>query len=394
MCALSVLVAGVAIGQSRPATSTAPLSRPAVSRPFEDGSKLPQSPQVHADGRVTLRCYAPQAARVELVAGAMQIALGDKVTPLVKGDDGVWSVTVGPLSPDIYDYGFAIDGGLRTVDTANCDIENLKWGSLSVVQVPSDKPSFYDIRDVPHGEVRTLWYKSKALGQMRRVLVYTPPGYRDGSERSYPTLYLLHGSGQEETSWTAVGRANFILDNLIADTKAKPMVVVMPYGHVRRAAAVTADAKALEDAAKLQADFFEELIPLIESKFTVYRDPRQRAVAGLSMGGGQAARYGLVSFGSFAYVGIFSGAMRGTDLNKDLAALTADAKAGEPVMKLVFVGCGYNEAKVPSRMELNEFLKTNKVPLDTHTYPGEHTFQCWRRCLNDFAPRLFQEGTK
>jgi hypothetical protein len=212
------------------------LSIPALAqrRPspyYEDTNNVPNSPEIHADRTVTLRLFAPKASEVILMGSPGILEFTKKPVPLQKDEKGVWSTTIGPLPPGFYTYGFAIDGGLRMPDPANPDLEVRRWGDTSMFIVPGPEKAVYEERPVPHGSVHIDFYDSKNLNTPRMFYVYTPPGYENNSQK-YPVLYLLHGNGQIESSWLWTGHANVILDNLIADGKAKPMIVVMPYGHV------------------------------------------------------------------------------------------------------------------------------------------------------------------
>ena len=202
---------------------------------------------------------------------------------MTKDETGVWSVTVGPLAPGLYDYGFSVDG-MRVLDPGN---PNPKAGlnlTTSLLLVPGEPPLIYEVRPVPHGTVTIHWYDSKSAGVTRRIYVYTPPGYGKGKAK-YPVLYLLHGSGDDESGWTVVGRANLIMDNLLAERKAQPAIIVMPNGHVPRPAPLSADpAERAKAASVFESDLLKDILPLVEADYRVYQDTGHRAIAGLSMG--------------------------------------------------------------------------------------------------------------
>src|SRR5271165_6088463 len=200
---------------------------------YEDTNNVPVSPEVHADRSVTFRLFAPKASEVVLMGSPGILEVIKTPTPLQRDDKGVWSLTVGPLPPGFYTYGYAIDGGLRMPDPSNPNLEVRRWGDTSLFIVPGGEKSVIEERRVPHGTVHVNFYDSANLDSDRMVYVYTPPGYETGKVK-YPVLYLLHGNGQIEASWTWTGRANVVMDNLLADGKTKPMIVVMPYGHVPR----------------------------------------------------------------------------------------------------------------------------------------------------------------
>ena len=245
------------------------------------------SPQVHDDGSVTFRVHAPEAERV-LVKGI----LGQAPQALLKGEKGVWEGTVGPLQPKLYSYVFEIDGADQ-IDPRNRDVK--KWLRLeSLVEVPGTPPQLYERTPVPHGTIHKHWYTSTTTGDSRPVVVYTPPGYDPGAGRSYPVVYLLHGYGDDEAAWIEVGRAHWIADNLIAQGKLKPVVIVMPFGHpVPIAGAVSFDDYATTNLIQMEADLIESLVPFIDANYRLADDRQQRAIVGLSMGGGQSLTIGL-----------------------------------------------------------------------------------------------------
>jgi len=239
------------------------------------------SPQVHPDRRITFRFRAAKAKTV-YVCGAFL----DRARRMHKDDDGVWTFTTDPVAPDIYDYTFSVDG-TRVVDPVNPQLK--VWRSLSsMVEVPADPPAPHDRQDVPRGTLHRHWYRSKCLGVTREAVVYTPPGYVTTGGAGYPTLYLLHGSGDNPATWTDVGKAHRIADNLLAAGEIRPMVIVMPYGHV--AVEPTEGESHLSHrtrvAEALQADILGEVMPLVAAGYAVSDDPVERAIVGLSMGGG------------------------------------------------------------------------------------------------------------
>lgn len=240
---------------------------------YEDTNNIPVSPEVHADRKVTFRLFAPKAGEVVLMGSPGILEVIKKPTPLQKDDKGVWSLTVGPLPSGFYTYGYAIDGGLRMPDPSNPKLEMRRWGPTSLFIVPGGEKAAFEERRVPHWTVHVNFYDSGNLNTERMVYVYTPPGYESGRQQ-YPVLYLLHGNGQIEASWTWTGRANVIVDNLLADGKIKPMVVVMPYGHVPR------------EPAAIEKELLTAVKPMVESKYHVLTDRNHRAIAGLSMAPG------------------------------------------------------------------------------------------------------------
>ena len=270
---------------------------------YEDTNNAPVSPEIHADRTVTFRLFAPKASEVLLVGSPGILEFIKKPMPLVKGEKGVWSLTVGPLPAGFYTYGYAIDGGLRMPDPSNPNLEVRRWGPTSLFTVPGAEKAVFEERSVPHGTVHLEFYDSANLKTGRMVYVYTPPGYERGKQK-YPILYLLHGNGQIEASWTWTGRANVILDNLLAEGKIKPMIVVMPYGHVQREIKA---APTTNDPMTIEKELLSAIKPMVEGKYRVMGDRKNRAIGGLSMGAGQSMAIGLHNLDQFAYIAAFSG---------------------------------------------------------------------------------------
>jgi enterochelin esterase family protein len=311
-------------------------------------------------------------------------------TKLTKDAKGLWSATVGPLEPEIYHYNFTVDG-VRTIDPGNAEVKTGSTASTiaSVLEVRGESPAFYDAQTVPHGEIRAHWYQSKSLGTVRRMTVYTPPGY-DRSRGKLAVLYLLHGANADETAWQRLGRANLIVDNLLAAKKIKPFIVVMPFGYGVMPGTSGAQG---QNTAAFGKDLLEDVIPFVEATYRTYKDRQHRALVGLSMGGGQAFNIGLNHRDRFAYVGGFSSGLgRPADFAKTYAALIADAKAANKELRLIWVGCGTEDGAFAGSKAFSEFLTQNGI---THTFRetgGAHTWMVWRRYLNEISPLLFREG--
>jgi enterochelin esterase-like enzyme len=240
------------------------------------------------------------AGEAAIVAGSIKHMFG--IFPMEKDESGTWKVTIGPLEPEIYDYGYSVGRSHRIVDPANAHVEDLQWGSISYFEVPAEKPMFYSIKDVPHGTVAIENYTSAFTKSNRSVYICTPPGYGHDSGKKYPVLYLLHGSGQNEEAWTDLGRANFILDNLIAEDKAEPMIIVMPLGHHSRSKKDIPGDPEFE----YEKVLIKEVIPLVESKYRTIDDREHRAIAGLSMGAGQSFHIAMRNLELFDHLGVFS----------------------------------------------------------------------------------------
>lgn len=344
------------------------------------------SPEVHADRTVTFRLEAPQVSSAS-VTGEFTA----KPVEMHKGDNGLWEAKVGPLAAEIYNYNFVLDG-VKTIDPANARVKTGSTPSTiqSILIVPGDQPAFYDARNVPHGKVEERWYQSKSLSTLRRVLIYLPPGYESGSHR-YPVLYLLHGANADETAWTNLGRANVILDNMLADGSIKPFIAVMPFGYAhypepgRRTAG--------NNTADFGRDLLEDLIPFVESNYRADRDREHRAIAGLSMGGGESLGIGLSHLDHFSYVIGMSAAVRGPDFSKNFASLIADPAASNRKLKLLWTGCGTEDSLFAPNRAFSEFLTKNGIEHKFFESSGAHTWMVWRRYLHEVAPLLFVEKT-
>jgi enterochelin esterase-like enzyme len=351
------------------------------------------SPQVHSDGRVTFNLYAPRAEKVTLESGDMQPMLKSATQPMTKAEKGVWSVTVGPLASGIYDYMFNVDG-VRITDPLSPDVFNNRQGSRGYVEVPSPAGKFRpdEWRQVPHGTVNIHWYESKTAGRRRRVHVYTPPGYQRNLTREYPVLYLLHGSGDNDSHWMLLGRANVIADNGIADGNTLPMVIVMPDGHMPAAATEGEDPKEARARARasFERDLLGDILPLVESNYRVYRDRGHRAIAGLSMGGMQSVHIGLKNLDKFAWLGVFSAGARGGEAG--LAAVRADPKRANELLKLLWIGIGKEDFLLPSARELDKTLTELSVKHEYHETAGAHRWSVWRMYLPQFQSRLFRDS--
>jgi len=273
----------------------------------------------------------------------------------------------------------------------------LASSTVAVAQTPATAPAYLQVRNVPHGTVKALPYKSKSLGTDRKVMVYTPPDYEKSTAR-YPTLYLLHGAGSDETSWTQRGQAHVILDNLIADGKLKPMVVVMPFGFAAARAPGAARGDAAENKMQREGftkDFLADVIPTIESAFRVYPDRDHRAIAGLSLGGAQALALGLSHTELFSRVAAFSPAMGAannpTTGGVDFEMVLSDAAKINSQVKFLWVSCGTEDTLFDSVRQFSNQLSQHKVEHIWRVTGGAHTYPVWQRNLNDVAPMLFSE---
>lgn len=340
------------------------------------------SPEVQPDRTVTFRVRAPNATNVT-VAG--EWPGGSK--PMTKDEQGVWSATVGPLEPDIYGYGFSVDG-FQTIDRANPVVKPMRSPTTSLLDVPGDKPLPHDFQPVPHGTVRLHEYQSKSLGKLRALRVYTPPGYDQNTRGKYPVLYLFHGSGDNEATWTEFGRANLIIDNLIAQGKAKPMIIVMTDGHAAFAqpAGTNTDARTRGMIA-FERDLLEDVMPFAEENYRVKKHREHRAIIGLSMGGGQSLTIGLNHPELFAWVGGMSSAVN--DPDNTLAGLIKDPKASNKNLRLLWFAVGKSDFLLKNNQQLDEWLTKHGIKHEFHETEGNHSWPVWRRYLADFAPLIF-----
>ncbi len=364
-------------GALRVEAADAPPAPPVVRR----GGPTPSSPLVSDDRHVTFRMRAPDAKQI-LVSGQW----GKDKTALTKDADGLWSATVGPVEPGVYEYSLSIDGRALP-DPGNPVVKPQRLQPPpSLLEVRGTPARLTEFQDVPHGAVRIHHYRSKAVGQVRRLHVYTPPGYDKKGAGAYPTLYLFHGSGDNDATWTVDGRAPFILDNLIAQGKARPMVVVMPDGHP-----VAPDAAPAPDAAGSNTDVFardvlSDVMPFIEANYRVKKTADTRAVIGLSMGGQQSLTIGLTHPELFAWVGGFSSA---PPTDATLGAALADPKAVAKKLRWLWLGCGKDDFLLKRNEALVATLKEKGVPLIWHLTEGVHSWLVWRDYLAEVAPQLF-----
>lgn len=350
------------------------------------------SPEVAADRRVTFRLRAPEAKAVT-VSGDF----GNEVE-MRRAADGVWSATIGPLDPEMYVYYFTADG-VRLLDPGNPQVKigYVTSTTTSLFTVSGDAASFYDVQDVPHGEIRTLLYKSRSNAVTRELTVYVPPGYEEARNRRYPVLYLLHGFANDHHSWHRYGRANDILDNLLAQKKIEPFLVVMPLGY--GGAHINGDGTGIPpkgagtfggDAALYERDLLEDIIPMIDGRYRTIADRKRRAIVGFSMGGGQAGRFGLRHLETFSQVGIMSAGMAGGPDAEPLATLAANKEKANKQIDLLWIACGKDDTAMKGAKTLHHALEQAGIE---HTFletEGAHHWRVWRRYLRDLAPLLFK----
>lgn len=337
------------------------------------------SPLVEA-GRTIFSLRAPKAKEVVLRGQWTKTAV-----PMTRSDDGLWTATIETMPAGIWEYSFVVDG-LNVLDPLNTAFKPQRQGQKSIVQVPSNPSAPWDWQDVPHGTVHTHGYFAKTLGRPRELLVYTPPGYERSGEKKLPLLVLQHGSGDNQRTWVEHGKAHWIFDTLIAQGKAKPMIVVMLDGHPLGQTPRGDEAKRNAAMAAFRSELFDDALPLVESLYRVEKEPAQRALAGLSMGGAQTLAVGLGDLGRFAWLGCFSGGLSNQEI---LQRFLADPAAANAKLRLLWIAIGKDDQ---GRARNEEFVAALKEKGIRHTWTlseGDHSWPVWRRYLAEFAPLLF-----
>ena len=340
------------------------------------------SPEVHSDGRVTLRLRAAKAAEVE-------VSLAGKKLPMTKNDKGVWEGTSEPLAPQIYDYTFKVDG-TDMIDPSNRRVK--KWLTLaSMVEIPGTPPLLTEFTDVPHGTVRRMIYPSVSVGHSRPVMIYTPPGYESSNDQRYPLVVLLHGYGDDETAWTDVGRAHLIADNLIAAGRIEPVIIVMPYGHPEPIQISERPDNYFQRNNDLyEKDITQDLLPFIEQGFHVRTDAAGRSIVGLSMGGGHALDTGLKNIDKFSSIGAFSAATPQLDtpaLLQQYPSLSGSEPAAN-ALKHLWIPIGDKDFLLERNDKFVEQLRTANVKHEFLKTEGGHEWKLWRDYLPQFLEKV------
>ena len=367
---LGLLVAVSASSPAQNSTSTnAPARRAGQSAPV-------LSPELHTDGAVTFRLRAPKATEVK-VAGQF-----GKETALTKDDQGLWSVKLPNVPAGVHEYRFVVDG-LSVIDPQNSMVKPQRWPNTSILHVPANPPAHWDVQEIPHGTLHEHNYHSKALGKLRRVVVYTPPG----KHGKLPVLYLSHGYSDNEASWTVHGKTHWIMDSLIASKKAAPMIVVMPDAHAIPPGATSFGDYGPANSAALCKELVQDIIPLVESSYKVNTKPAARAFAGLSMGGHHALTVALNHHDTFNWIGAFSSAPPPT--NSVTAGLDKPAAVNRN-LKLFWIACGEKDFLFARNGEFTALLKSKGINHDYLITEGDHSWPVWRRYLVDFTPKLFR----
>ena len=378
------------------------------------GAPLPrlQSPDISSDNHVTFRLRAPKASEV-LFEGDWS---GVVNLPMSKGDDGVWSISIGPLDPQLYGYWFMVDG-VRTLDPSNIESERDGDHFLSLLMISGPADDMWTFKDVPHGTVEQAWYPSPTLHMdQRRMYIYLPPGYTAHPTKKYPVLYLLHGGGGDEEQWVSMGRANIIMDNLIATGKAVPMIVVMPNGNAtqsvgqghgngptpspqqahppargpipaRNPNAPRTAPRPQPYAGSFPESLVNDVIPFVEKNYRVYGDKNHRAIAGLSMGGMHTVMATNNNPNLFAYIGVFSagGQVGDPTFESQLSQIKKDG------VKVYWTGAGDIDMAHAGTVALEADLKSKNFPTSYKEIPGRHYWFLWRDFLSDYGTLLFRK---
>ena len=428
----------LALGLAFLVTTAAAQQPPAAPQQGREGragqaapAPAPRSAEVAADGRVTFRLSAPKAAEV-VVNGDWENGRGLAMT---RDAAGVWSVTTPPLAPEIWTYTFSVDGATM-LDPGNYHVVRDGTRYLNSVLVPGAGSALYQTGKMPHGTVSAVWYPSTALQAARRMLVYTPPGY-EGSTARYPVLYLFHGGGGDEEAWSDMGSANVIMDNLIAQGKAKPMIVVMPNanwtepavldkggprppapargagpqaapgagGQAAAGGARGAGGQAAPGAApgggqnydRAEKEIVDDIIRFVERHYRALTGRENRAIAGLSMGGGISINVGLKRLDVFATVGQFSSGMFGGvggyapfDVEQLSPGFYKNAAATNKRLRLLYFSCGTEDPRMEFQTKVVEQMRSRGITLTFKAYPGGHVWRVWRNSLADIATMLFR----
>ena len=361
---------------------------------FPEGSYSPVTninrngyPRVLKDNSVMFRVNAPQAQLV-------QIDLGGKKYDMQKGEGGSWTVTTSPQVPGYHYYSLVVDG-VSVADPASQTFYGCsRWSSA--IEIKEAGMDDFEVRDVKHGEVRTVYYFSKVDGAWRPLMVYTPAGYNESNE-SYPVVYIQHGGGEDHRGWMEQGRTAQIMDNLIAAGKAKPMIVVSSNSNVQSRNGGFGGGYSWQGMQTFRSELLENVIPFVEKTYRVKKDRKNRAMCGLSMGGGQSFYIGLRDPEVFANVGVFSTGMFGGiqgasnfDLEKEVPGMLTDTKTFNQQFDVFFVSCGEQDPRIEYTRNIVKKMRDGGVEVKFNSYPGDHEWQVWRKSLHEFAQYLFK----
>lgn len=354
-------------------------------QPAETNINAGKCPCIMPDNSVIFQVIAPNAQKI-------QIDLGKKYT-MVKDTAGLWTVRTSPVEPGFHYYFLVIDD-VPVADPASRSF--FGTGKMaSAIDIPEKGVDFYSIKDVPHGSVCSRYYYSNVDLCWKRLFVYTPPGYDKDTEKKYPVVYIQHGGGEDETGWVEQGKTSLILDNLIAEGKATPMIIVMASGNIRTGGA----AYSSEGMAKFKAEITQNVVPFIDNNFRTLTDAKNRAICGLSMGGGQSFYAGLESPEYFRSVGIFSSGLFGGirnpsgkvfDAEAEIPGLLSESHEFNSKFDLLYISCGEQDMRIEFTRKAVNTMKANGLEVEFNSFPGDHEWQVWRKSLHDFASRIFK----
>ncbi len=387
-----VAMLGCSLGPC-PARAQTAAKPPQSTAPVPLDAAPPVDPQLQPDGTAIFRLAMPNAAKVELHLEGVKDPF-----PMTKSPDGTWSVTIPGLAPEYYSYWFKVDG-TDVLDPHNVTFKTSFFATQNIFLVPGQPPMPWEAANVPHGVVHHHFYRSNIVGINSEYFVYTPPNFDSGSKQKYPVLYLLHGYSGDPSAWTAMGKANVILDNLIAQGKAKPMIVVMPLGYgtmevIKRGWVIWRDTELVRRNYTGFSDaLFQEVMPLVKQQYPISEKREDHAVAGLSMGGAESLRVGLNHLDDFAYIGGFSSApLGGDDYGSIFPGITSQsAPAINARLQLLWISCGTEDGLFERNQKFIAWLKEKGVQPTAIQTPGMHVWMVWRDNLAHFAPLLFQK---
>ncbi|MDQ1142726.1 esterase [Pedobacter agri] len=345
----------------------------------------PYSPVVANDKSITFRLKAPKASTVNLIFGEWAV----KPAVMTKDTAGNWEIKLPAQQPGVYSYQFWVDG-ITILDPKNPVVKSGTELYGSIVEVPGDEPRFDEVQQVPHGILQSIKYQSSSLMKLRGMTVFLPAEYQQNQQQRFPVLYLRHGGGDNETSWTqAAGKADVILENLIAEKKAKPMIIVMTNGLIDGSWAGGSSKDGVE---QLEKELLADVMPYIEKHFRVIADKKSRAIAGLSMGGGQAYIIGLKNLDKFSYIGEFSAGLLSDaafDINERVPLVFSDSKKINQNIKLLWIACGKDDPRYQGHLALDYALKEKDINHEFHESQGGHEWRFWREQLHGFMQKIF-----
>lgn len=345
-----------------------------------------QCPCIMTDNSVVFQVKAPNAQK-------LQIDLGKKYD-MVKDADGIWTVRTEPIVPGFHYYYYLIIDDVPVADPASQSFYGT--GKMaSAIDIPEKGVDFYEVKDAPHGAISSKYYFSKVTNSWRRLFVYTPPGYDVNSKVKYPVVYIQHGGGEDETGWAEQGKTDIIIDNLIAESKAQPMIVVIANGNV----STGRGGYSSEGMAAFKKEMTQNIVPFIDENYRTLTDPKNRAICGLSMGGGQSFYIGLESLDYFGSVGIFSSGIFGGirnpsgskfDAEKEIPGLLSKSAEFNEKLDFFYISCGEQDMRIEHTKKAVETMKQNGLEVEFNSFPGDHEWQVWRKSLHDFASRVFK----